>query len=86
MANSEPESPCCFQGKASCCQDTSPRPLPESDPCKMIRNLKVRIQNMNILSHHAEYIFQVNRMPLFFLLIIKYSSKVCLVEKKKFAW
>lgn len=50
---------------------------------KMIRNLKVHIQNMNPLSHHAESIFQVNRMPLFFLLIIKHSSKVCLVGKKK---
>lgn len=50
---------------------------------KMIRNLKVHIQNMNPLSHHAESIFQVNRMPLFFLLIIKQSSKVCLVGKKK---
>lgn len=48
---------------------------------KMSRNLKVHTLNVNTLSHHAEYIFQVNRMPPFLLLIIKYLSKVCLVSR-----
>lgn len=44
---------------------------------KMSRNLKVHTQNTNTLSHHADSIFQVNRMPSFLVLIIKYLSKVC---------